>query len=234
MIEFLKVFRIICIVCLAIYLIWGIARQFQNIYIMFILIVFIIISSFFISYIQYKNIIKPFFISNSFNEISNISDIRKGIINSESLNIEFAYNKDDLDILKVNIKNTYYTQKDKKREKDIFKGIYIRKKNIKMKDFIIVSNSDIKDILGVKEPLILLDNVDFNKYFKLYSNNNLEVFKFLNPKKLDIISNNAKLINHKISLFYKDNYLHTYIHNFSFSENIEKEFKSIINIVNEF
>ncbi|MBT0883270.1 DUF3137 domain-containing protein, partial [Campylobacter sp. 2018MI13] len=185
-------------------------------------------------YIQYKNIIKPFFISNNFNEISNISDIKKGIINNESLNIEFAYNKDDLDILKVNIKNTYYTQKDKKREKDIFKGIYIRKKNIKMKDFIIVSNSDIKDILGVKEPLILLDNVDFNKYFKLYSNNNLEVFKFLNPKKLDIISNNAKLINHKISLFYKDNYLHIYIHNFSFSENIEKEFKSIINIVNEF
>lgn len=234
MIGFLNIIRIIGLIIIIIYACLYIFKNYENIYLLFIGIIIIVISSFLISFLNYEKIIKPFFQENGFSKCNNLSKIKKDLIKSSDINIDFAFCKDDLSILKLNLNDTYYDLNNKRKDKSVFKGIYILKNNVNQQSFSIANDTNFKNFLGIKNDISLLDNVDFNKYFKLYTDDKTSSFRFLNPKKLISISKNAKLLKRNFSIFYKNNDLHIYIHNFSFSKNIKEEFKAILELINEF
>ncbi|WP_267523216.1 DUF3137 domain-containing protein [Campylobacter sp. MG1] len=234
MITFLNIIRILCLVFMVFYAYVFIIKNNENIMPLFIGILIIIISTFLISMINYKTNIQPFFTENNFIKIQNLKNIKKELIKSDEINIDYAFYKDNLSILKLNLNDIIHNSNNKQEKINIFKGIYIRKENVNSKPFSIANNSKIKKFLGIKLDITTIDNVEFNKYFKLYTDNKIATFKYLDPFKLEFISTKAKMLNHKISLFYKNDTLHFYIHNFNFSKNIKNEYETILNIINEF
>ena len=234
MISFFNILRIFGVILVVIYAYLHIFKNNENIMLLFLGIAIVIISSFFISMIFYKQTIKPYFINNNFNEIKDLKDIKSNLIKTDNTNIEYAFSKDDLSILKLNLSDDVYDNKGRRDTKKVFNGIYFRIKNIPKKPFSIANNSYFKQFLEIKQDVVLLDNVDFNKYFRLFTDDKIATFKYLTPKKLESISKNAKIIDHKISLFYKNNDLHIYLHDFSFSKNIDNEFNILCKIIDEF
>lgn len=231
MITILHILRIIGVIFVAFYTYFYVIKNNENIFLLFFGIVTIILSSFFISMTTYKQNIQPFFINNNFSKIDNLNEIKKEIIKSDNIKIDYAFYKDNLIILRLHLDDN---AKDNKKNKNIFSGIYVIKKDVVAKPFYIINTLEFKQKLNIKTNQILLDNTIFNDYFKLYTDDKINTFKFLNPIKLDFISSQIKNINCKMSLFYKNNSMYIYLHNFNFSKNIEQEYNTLLNIIKEF
>lgn len=226
MISILNILRIIGVILVILYAGFYIFKNYENVAILFVGILTIIITSFLISFINYKNIIEPFFISNGFDKSS--KNIKIKHINYDDLRVDYVYFKDDLNIAKLNI-----SKKEEKNKIKLFNGVLFKKDNVDKKPFTIHSSKIFKK-LDKNYGLCKLDNTDFNKYFQVYCEDKIKIYEYFTPKKLEKISQIAKELNKKISLIYEDNSLFLYLHDFRFSKEISKEFELGIRLIQEF
>lgn len=149
-------------------------------------------------------------------------------------------NKDDFIFSEVFVKNKTSTSKNNESVV-IFKGVFgikdaVASSNIDMviapdvkNKFLNSISEDVKKAFGANKDIVRLENVEFERHFEVYSNDQIEARKIITMKFMENLMKLKKRFNKNVTLVYKNNRIYLFVENTFFINSL----KLYINGVNE-